>query len=274
MITISKLDISTLANYHNILQREALLLLADILKSTYSKLFFEKSIQLSGDDLETFKSYLIRRENGEPISKIIQKKEFYGIFYKTTRDTLDPRPETELIVDLFRKNYINENEKLNILDLGAGTGCVGLSILKYYQNAKCSFIDISENALYIAKENAKILNLSQRCDFKISDWFQNITETYDVIVSNPPYISKNYDLEKEVLYDPELALFAENEGMAAYQTIIPTASKFLKSNGLLIIEIGFDQFQKIQEIQTDLTLLKIEKDLSGIYRTCVFQKKF
>lgn len=272
MITISKSDISNLTDLNNVSKKEALLLLADILKSTYSKIFFEKSIQLSSDNFEIFKSYLKRRENGEPISKIIQKKEFYGFLYKTTKDTLDPRPETELIIDLFRSYYKDETAKLNVLDLGSGTGCVGISILKYYKNAKCCFVDISQNALHIAKENARTLDVFQRCEFKISNWFQNVNEIYDVIVSNPPYISENYDLDREVLYDPHLALFAENEGMAAYQSIIPNASKFLKSNGFLILEIGFDQSQKIQKIKTDLNFIKIEKDLSGIERTCVFQK--
>ncbi len=272
MITISKLDLVVLSGDYNVSTREILLVLSAVLEVDYSKLFFEKSISLPSSKFETFKAYLQRRGDGEPMSKIVQKKEFYGITYKITEHTLDPRPETELIVDLFIECYEDQNSRLNILDLGAGSGCIGLSILGYYPNSVCSFVDISEEALNIAEENAKTLNLSQRCKFIVSDWFQNITENYDIIVSNPPYVSQDYILEREVLYDPHIALFAENNGMAAYQVIIPESSRFLKPGGRLIIEIGFDQCQKIREIPTDLTLVKVEKDLSGTERTCVFQK--
>ena len=271
MINISKQDFLNLINEYKVNHHESLLLLSQILQLSYSELFFKKYFEISEDELKLLKSYLSRRQNKEPIAKIIEQKEFYGITYKTTRNTLDPRPETELIIDLFLTYYKDKNLKLNILDLGCGTGCIGLSILNLYKNITCDFVDISENALKIAKENAKNLNLLNRSNFYTSNWFSNIKSQYDIIVSNPPYISRNYKLDQETFYDPEIALFSENEGMADITYIISNASNFLFSNGMLFIEIGFDQGKKIKNIKTKLKFIKIEKDLANIERIAIFK---
>ncbi len=271
MINLSKQDFLNLSNEYEVTFHESLILLSPILKRSYSELFFKNNFEISKDDLSLLKSYLLRRQMKEPIAKIIEKKEFYGINFKTTKDTLDPRPETELIIDLFLHYYPNRDQALHILDLGCGTGCIGLTILKLYKNITCDFVDISEKTLKIAKENAENLKLSDRANFIKSNWFSNLSSKYDAIVSNPPYISKNYQLDLETSYDPEIALFSENEGMSDVAYIVSNACAYIKSNGILFIEMGFDQSEKIKNIKTELKLIKIEKDLSHIDRIAVFK---
>lgn len=273
MITLSKSDLASLSKKYVVNSHEIFILLSDILKLPYSTIFFLNNFELTNEEFILLQSYLKRRESKEPISKIIEKKEFYGVNYITTKDTLDPRPETELIVDLFLNYYQDTKLNLKILDLGCGTGCIGLTILGFYKYAVCDFVDISPKALDIAKRNAKALDLTDRANFNISDWFSNISNKYDVIVSNPPYISRSYNLDAEVWYDPEIALFAEDEGMSAINLIVSKAEEFLNVNGMLFIEIGFDQSEKIRSVKTDLQLVKIEKDLSNIDRIAVFKKR-
>lgn len=264
-------DFKKLANQNKVSAHEALLLLSKILSEDYSKLFFSKFYELSNEKFELFLSFLSRRRRGEPIAKIIEQKEFYGFPFKTTRDTLDPRPETELIIDLFKKIYSNMNINLRILDLGAGTGCIGITILKLYQNANCCFIDISEDALKIAEENAKTNKVYERSTFLKSNWFKNVKSKFDVIVSNPPYVEREYSLDAETKYDPEIALFAENHGMEAFNQILAVATKFINPDGYLFMEIGYNQLQALTNIKTNLVLKIVEKDLAGFDRVCVFQ---
>ncbi|MBR1479507.1 MAG: peptide chain release factor N(5)-glutamine methyltransferase [Alphaproteobacteria bacterium] len=268
---LSKAKLLTLATQEAVSQKDALLLLAFILKTTYSRLFFKKEFLVSDLELTCLKSFLSRRGKGEPIAKILQRREFYGAMFKTTRDTLDPRPETELIIDLFREHYLATQAELQLLDLGAGTGCIGLSLLRYYPNARCCFVDISEKALDVVKDNAEALGVWEQCSFIKSDWFEDVSGSFDAILSNPPYVALGYNLDVETAFDPPVALFAGSDGMSAYARILPQAPSFLKPDGLLYLEIGFDQVQKITQIRTSLQLLKIEKDLAGIPRTCVFQ---
>lgn len=271
---LKKEDLKQLALCQKVMYHDALLLLSSILKREYSKLFFEKAFDVSENDYAVLKSFLLRRGKSEPIAKIIQKKEFYGLCFKTTSDTLDPRPETELLIDIFKRYHQNDATNLKILDLGSGTGCIGITILTLYPNATCCFVDINPETLEVAKENAKFHQVYKRSGFICSNWFEHIGgATFDVIISNPPYIASNYKIDKETSYDPPLSLFAGADGMDAYRVILPRAHKYLNSNGLLLIEIGIGQSSKITQILTNLRLLHIEKDLAGIERVCTFRKE-
>ena len=269
---LNKKELRQICNNYNIKVRDGLLLLQEILNINYTKLFFANVIHISDPQYSLFIEYIKRLSNNEPLSKIIGYKYFYNNKFYTNKYTLDPRPETELIIDLFIKYCTNRNACLKILDLGCGTGCIGLSILLLYKNATLHLVDISQKALEVAEINAKALNVLDRCTLIKSNWFELLNDTYDVIVSNPPYIANNYKLDKEVLYDPHEALFAGNEGMDAYNAILPKADLYLKNNGKLFIEIGYDQAEKIKKVNTKLKLIEIVKDFDNINRSIVYIK--
>ncbi len=254
----------------NVTIRDGLLLLQNILGTDYTTLFFNRVIFLSNLQYLKFIEYIEQLSNNEPLSKIIGYKYFYNNKFYTNRFTLDPRPETEIIVELFIKYFLNRNEGLKILDLGCGTGCIGLSILLLYNNATLHLLDISQDALEVAELNAKSLQVMDRCELIKSNWFDEVNDTYDVIVSNPPYVSTNYKLDKAVLYDPKEALFAGIDGMDSYNKILPVAHLYLRNNGKLFIEIGYNQSDKIKEINTELKIIEMAKDLNNIDRVVVY----
>ncbi|MDR1289492.1 MAG: peptide chain release factor N(5)-glutamine methyltransferase [Holosporales bacterium] len=233
---LNKSDLVGLAESFGIPPRETLLLLAHILSTNYTSLFFAKETHIPDVDYRTFLDYLRRHSTGEPIAKIIEKKEFYGLEFKTTRDTLDPRPETEKIIDLFREGYPDTTVSLGILDLGAGTGCIGITILSLYPAAECTFVDIDEKALNIARYNSENLGVSSRSKFIESDWFSMVEGKFDAIVTNPPYVREDYDLRGGTLFDPPLALFGGFDGQRDVHNILRSATKYLKTNGILIME--------------------------------------
>ena len=159
-----------------------------------------------------------RRLNGEPISKIFKKRDFYNSTFLISNDVLDPRPETELIVEI-ANNYINKNEVKNILDLGTGSGCILLSILKENKMINGLGIDLSKDAISIAKQNSKKLNLEIQSNFLISNWMSSLNYKYDLVVSNPPYIASEdiKKLSKSVkIYDPILSLDGGDDGLNSY----------------------------------------------------------
>ncbi|MDR1234286.1 MAG: peptide chain release factor N(5)-glutamine methyltransferase [Holosporales bacterium] len=269
---LTKFHIAQLAKCYRVTEKEILILLGSIIEKDYTSLFFEKNFQITDADLQILLKYIERVALGEPISKIIQQKEFYGIKFKTCSDTLDPRPETELIVDLFMKYFPDKTGHYEIMDLGAGTGCIGLSILSYYKNSVCLFIDIDDKALAVAQHNANALTLVKLCKFQKSDWVSEVVGEYDAIVSNPPYIADDYELPAEVLFDPRIALISGKDGMDAHSTILSTAHLFLKKNGILFLEIGYDQREKIEKVNTKLKVVEVVKDINRVDRIFVFSR--
>jgi release factor glutamine methyltransferase len=235
-------------------------------------LALQLNINLNTKQFSIFVEYLYRRSQKEPLAKITEKKEFYGLLFKTTKDTLDPRPETELIIDQFFCEFCDKNAKLNILDLGCGTGCLGITLGYFYINSTVVFADISKEALSIAKYNSQNHGIFERSSFLISNWFSNIDIEFDAIVCNPPYVSTEYPIDKETLFDPYIALFAGKDGLESYRAILPQASQHLKDHGFLFLEIGFDQAEAIKTIPTELKLIKLAKDLRTINRMVTFSK--
>lgn len=146
---------------------------------------------------------LKRRCNGEPLSKIIELKEFWKYKFKTTYNTLDPRPETEFLIEKIGF------KPRSVLELGVGTGCLLLSVLKEFPKAKGLGVDICERALNISKENAVFLNLEHRVRFLCNDWANGLSGEYDLVISNPPYVNKALELSPETLSDPDVALFGD-----------------------------------------------------------------
>jgi len=225
-------------------------------------------------DNQTIAKYLLlirKRKAKMPVAKIIGNKEFYGLTFKTSTATLDPRPDSETLIEAIYKNY-NSAEKLKVLELGVGTGCLIITLLTLFSNMAGVGVDAHKQALNIAKENAINHKVSDRLQLMESNWFSKVVGKFDIIISNPPYIPNNEVLAKELSYEPSLALFAGNEGLDAYNLIIPQMAKFLNKNGRVFLEIGFGQKQRVEEIitQNGFLLKKVHKDLSGIDRCLEF----
>ena len=212
----------------------------------------------------TIKKYSLAiksRINKDPIAYIIGKKEFWSEDFLVNKATLIPRPETELliykVIDFFK------NKRINILDIGTGSGCILLAILKELNFARGIGIDISAKAIQMAKVNSKILNLSNHSKFKICDLNKYKIGMYDLIVSNPPYIpSKDIkNLSKDIInYEPKTALDGGLDGLDLIKKVIYKSSRLLKRNGLLAIEIGFNQYKRVSSILRRYRFREISKE--------------
>lgn len=233
---------------------------------------FYKEIIVSSEQILLFKEMIERRKLKEPVAYIIGKKDFWKHEFKVTKNTLIPRPETELIIELVLKLFPDIKSKLDILDLGVGTGCIALSLLDEYENSQALLVDIDEATLDVAKENAELLRVSHRADFIVSNWFDNVPKKkFDIIVSNPPYINFQDELGEGVKeFEPHKALFAGDDGFACYLEIAKRAKEFLKKDSYILLEIGKGQENRIVEIFSEYKLHSINKDLSGTNRVLVF----
>lgn len=252
-----------------------------ILKETFNfdekELIMNSDILISTSKVNEVKKILSRRLKGEPVSKIFRKRDFYDSTFLISDDVLDPRPETELIIDIANK-YISENNYKSFIDLGTGSGCIILSILKENKNIKGLGLDISLNAINIAKKNSSRLELENHAMFLVSDWFSSVKETYDLIISNPPYISSGEigTLSKGVKnYDPLISLDGGQDGLKCYREIAKDVNRIINKNGRVILEIGCNQAEdviKIFEINKFKFLNKV-LDINGLDRILIFESK-
>lgn len=215
-----------------------------------------------------FKNLVNRRILLEPIAYIIGYKEFYGYQFIIDNKVLIPRQDTEVLVDAILSD-IKTNAELAILELGTGSGCIALSLLLEMPNSNVIATDISNEAIAIARQNAIKHKVSDRFKIINSNWFENLEkQKFDIIVSNPPYISFDdtiYMFPEILQYEPHLALFAEDNGLASYYIIAKEAKGFLKQNGKLFLEIGFNQLAAVTEIFVSYgyTVKQVYKDLEG-----------
>jgi len=199
---------------------------------------------------EKFKSLIERRKRGEPIAYLVNKKEFWKDEFFVNKDVLIPRPDTELIIEQVLKLY-SKDTQLQVLDIGTGSGCILLSILKERPNFYGTGIDISKKSIKVSKLNANQLNLINKVKFFHSSVDNFKIGKYDLIVSNPPYIelfNLKY-LEKDVVnFEPKLALSGGFDGFLKIRKVINKASTLIKKNGKFILEIGFNQKNKVKKI--------------------------
>ncbi len=214
--------------------------------------------------------YLARRAGGEPVSRILGRREFWGMEFKVSPDTLDPRPDTETLVEAALAWARGQAGPLRILDLGTGTGCILIALLKELPEARGVGIDISAGARDVSHENALAHGVDGRADFRQGSWFEPLApgDSFDLIVSNPPYIpeSQMESLAREVKnHDPRSALTDGKDGLMAYKTIYPQLGIHLKPGGRAFFEMGFDQAADMQRLveESKVTLCKIHKDLAG-----------
>ncbi len=211
-----------------------------------------------------------------PVAKIIHQKWFYGLKFYTNKYTLDPRPDTETLVTAVISDCI-ENKNYRILDLGTGTGCILAALVKNIHGTSGIGIDKSWHAVLIARKNMRDLKLTLKTKI-IKDDFNSgkkIKEQFDIIVSNPPYIATgDTRVNDAAMHDPAMALFAKNNGLAAYQSIAKNARKWIKNGGNIYLEIGIGQESDVLKIfeNENWKFIRCEKDLAGINRVLVFQK--
>jgi release factor glutamine methyltransferase len=231
-------------------QLDSEILLSNSMKRDKKHIILNPKEVLNSEQLGKFKSLIERRKKGEPIAYLINKKEFWKDEFFVNKDVLIPRPDSELIIEQVLKIY-SKDDQLQILDIGTGSGCILLSILKERSNFYGTGIDISKKSINVSKFNAKQLNLTNRVKFFHSsvDNFNN--GKYDIIVSNPPYIeqlSLKY-LEKDVVnFEPKLALSGGFDGFSKIRKVINKTSNLIKKNGKFILEIGFNQKNKVIKI--------------------------
>ena len=231
-------------------QLDSEILLSNSIKRDKKHIILNPKEVLNSEQLGKFKSLIERRKKGEPIAYLINKKEFWKDEFFVNKDVLIPRPDSELIIEQVLKIY-SKDDQLQILDIGTGSGCILLSILKERSNFYGTGIDISKKSINVSKFNAKQLNLTNRVKFFHSsvDNFNN--GKYDMIVSNPPYIeqlSLKY-LEKDVVnFEPKLALSGGFDGFSKIRKVINKTNNLIKKNGKFILEIGFNQKNKVIKI--------------------------
>ncbi len=227
--------------------------------------------------LEQIFDFIERRKKGEPVSKIVGKRGFWKKEFYVTKDVLDPRPDSETLIEAVLSDYSDHNQKLGILDIGTGSGCLILTLLSEYPNAHGIGVDRSSQALDVARKNQENLNVEwAQLDFFEKEWNSSLGK-FDIIVSNPPYI-KSSDiplLDTAVrIYDPLMALDGGADGLEAYRALSRSMGSLLNKGGMLYLEIGLGQEKDVVSIMQRETLkyLRYVKDLNGIIRVLVFQK--
>ncbi len=252
------------------------LLLCHTLKCTKEKVIFSPELNLTKQEEQDFFDLVEKRANRQPIAQILGYKEFFGENFFVNKFTLIPRPDSETLIELVLEKFCDKNKELKILEIGSGSGCLIITLLKLYKNSKALAIDISPEAYDITKKNANYHNVENRLKLLISNLFEKIeNEKFDLIISNPPYIvrSEIENLQEEVKYhEPLLALDGGVDGLDFYRQIALNARDFLEKNGTIILEIGLNQEKEVIEIfnKNNFIFNGQKADLSGIIRVLSF----
>jgi release factor glutamine methyltransferase len=224
---------------------------------------------------------LARRISGEPVHRILGFRDFHGLRFALSEDTLEPRPDTETLVDAvlpFVRDTIARKGSCTILDLGTGTGAIALALLAAEASAHATGVDISEGALATAMANASDLGLAERFSAMESTWFEKVSGRYDAIVSNPPYIPTNDidGLQTEVRdFDPRRALDGGEDGLDAYRTIASGTEQHLEAGGIVAVEIGSTQKKDVARLfgLAGFALIEARRDLAGNDRALAFKRR-
>jgi release factor glutamine methyltransferase len=260
-------------------RREANSLLSFAINKDRAFLIAYPEYELTETEEKAFREFVERRSKHEPFQHISGKQEFFGLDFLVTPDVLVPRPETELIVGEGIKILQNLEDPI-FCEVGIGSGCIAASILHEIENITATGLDISENALQIAKKNAERNGVLGRLNLKLSDVFEVLekNDRFDLIVSNPPYVPSTdiQTLQAEVRdFDPHIALTDGKDGLSIIRKIIKESPDFLKQNGSLLMEIGFNQSNKVSEMFSPEIWQAVEffPDLQGIPRMVKAVKK-
>lgn len=265
---------------------ECFILLGNVIHKDTAFMLTYPKYKLSLAQYNTFMNYITRRCKNEPLQYILGSQEFMGLNFKVNSSVLIPRQDTEILIETVLEN-LPQKEKIFILDVGTGSGCVAISLAHFIKNSYVVALDISKPALDIAYHNASenkvldrtyflesdILSGLQKPDSKIHDI---VTKKFDIIVSNPPYISfdEMKTLSTDVLdFEPHLALYGGIDGLDFYKKIINQSTKFLKTNGIMAFEVGYNQALSVSSLmQNEFKDIRIIKDLNKIDRVVIGKK--
>ena len=253
------------------------LLLSKVIKKDREFVLLNLDKKLDQNDQKSFKDLIIKRSKGKPLAYLTGVKSFWNYDFKVNEKVLIPRPDSEIIIEQVLDIYKNKNN-LNFLEVGIGSGCISLSILKEKKSFLATGIDLSQDCIKISRLNANKLGVENRIKLLKSDVDNLIFRKYDLIVSNPPYIKK-FDLSKldrEVKnYEPNLALDGGLEGLSVIRKVIKKASELIKIGGKLILEIGYDQREPVKKmlINNNFYINRILKDLAKNDRCIISTKK-
>lgn len=256
---------------------DARALLADALAVEPMRLFSYPERLLSAEEAAAFAALIERRTRREPVSHILGRREFWSLDFRVSADTLDPRPDTETVVEAVLKRLPVRSAPLRLLDLGTGTGCILLALLHELPNATGVGVDASPGACAVAADNASRLGLAERSRVVCGDWGSSLDGSFDVIVSNPPYIPTDdiAALAPEVSrHEPAAALAGGADGLDCYRALAPQIARLLAPGGLAAVEVGQSQTAQVLDIleAAGLASAGVEPDLSGIDR-CVLVRQ-
>ena len=249
---------------------DARLLLEAATGITHAEIIAEPYLQLSEQQMQTFNAFITRRMAHEPVSRILGTREFYGRSFIVTDAVLDPRADTECVIELALKLV----KQGRFIDLGTGSGAIAITLCAENHELSGVASDLSAPALSVAKANAENLGIVERLDFHHGAWLEGVTERFDLIISNPPYIRDDANLPPDVArFDPHLALFGGADGLQSYCAIAQQSRRCLNANGLVVVEIGHQQAHAVSEIFVEHGFKYIDEaiDIAGYTRGLAFQ---
>jgi release factor glutamine methyltransferase len=255
---------------------DARLLLGDVLQLEPADLVAHPERLLAGPERERFRELIERRCRHQPVSQLLARREFWGLTFRVTADTLIPRPETEVVVEQALAGIADRAQAIRVLDLGTGTGCLLLTLLHELPQATGLAIDRSPGALAVARANAEALGLAGRAEFRLGNWTEGLTESFHLIVSNPPYIATP-DMDRLVpevaRHEPHLALHGGRDGLDCYRAIAGGLAGILRPDGRLLLEIGADQGDSVPAVfaAAGFRCAGRHNDLAGLPRCLVLQ---
>ena len=262
---------------------DAEVLLANVLKSKRIDLYLHYDKPLTDEELRRYKKLIKRRIKHEPVAYILGLKEFWSLCFNVSKDVLIPRPETECVVETALKIAGDYSpDPLRILEIGTGSGAIMIALASEIPSNTFVATDLSVNAIDVAKRNERALLSGKRINWIVGDWFEpfkNNDVDFDLIISNPPYICKDIieELQPEIfLFEPIFALDGGVDGLGCYRKIIPEAAQRLSPGGYLILEIGFDQKESVENIARDygcFSSISFKKDYSGHDRVAVLSSE-
>jgi len=255
---------------------DARLLLASVAGMSASAVLLEPERALAPETEAAFNGFVDRRCRREPVSRIVGRREFWSLDFAITLATLDPRPDSEALVEAALAQFAPEPPR-RVLDLGSGTGCLLLAVLSERPSWTGIGIDIAEDAVAVGRANARTLDLAGRAHFQNGDWGQGLSGPFDLILSNPPYIPSREipGLAPEVsAYDPRRALDGGEDGLDAYRALAPAIARLLAPKGFAVIELGKGLAEEIARLMcaTGLTEIDRRRDLAGVERCLVLGK--